>query len=195
MTQCSNDSNGLHFSKRRLINFLSLTNPEAYEKMKLSLFQWSFAIVKGDMNDTLVSMRDYIPELLTLFDKRVTNSSVFISTPHIPGATTASSVVEKPNIYSLEETDVHITTIHSVKGQTHTGTLYLESFYRKGNGNYESERLATQLKGAPFNPSSGEILKQTTKMMYVGLSRPTHLLCIGVHRTRFTSHLSGVEGM
>ena len=59
--------------------------------------------------------------------------------------------------------------------------MYLETFYQR---KYESNRLLEQFKGNNFN-SNGNYEKQSTKMAYVGLSRPTHLLCLAIHKDRF----------
>lgn len=76
--------------------------------------------------------------------------------------------------------------MHRVKGETHAATLYMESFYeRGGGGNYESERLAGQLKGDPLSAKPHNLVVQSAKMVYVGFSRPTHLLCFAVHEGRF----------
>jgi len=69
----------------------------------------------------------------------------------------------------------------------------METFYSKGSGNYESERLATQLKGGAFNANTIDIIKQSAKMMYVGLSRPTHIVCLAVHESRFNAKLSDID--
>lgn len=77
------------------------------------------------------------------------------------------------------------------KGQTHCATMYVETSYKK----YESEHLfkikkrATKRKDAEYYPNplfqeQVDDAQVTTKsamhMMYVGFSRPTHLLCYAV---------------
>lgn len=86
--------------------------------------------------------------------------------------------------------DIEITTVHSVKWETHTATLYMETSYyadRVSLG-HESERLKEQFKGNNINPSTpSERIKQSAKMVYVWFSRPTHLLCYAMHKDRFES--------
>lgn len=87
--------------------------------------------------------------------------------------------------------DIKIESVHSVKGQTHCATMYVETSYKK----YESEHLfkikkrATKRKDAEYYPNplfqeQVDDAQVTTKsamhMMYVGFSRPTHLLCYAV---------------
>ena len=111
--------------------------------------------------------------------------------------------VEKPettNIYKEADLEIEITSVHAVKGQTHCATLYLESFFDRGYGNYESERLRNQFLGTQTItqtlatiPNSHDKIIQSTKMAYVGFSRPTNLLCIAIHKNRFDSHFSDIN--
>jgi hypothetical protein len=76
-----------------------------------------------------------------------------------------------------------------VKGQTHSATLYLESSYY---GQHETERLNQQFLGQAFNDNRVRH-KESTKMVYVGLSRPTNLLCVAVHADRYNQFLSTIN--
>lgn len=94
-------------------------------------------------------------------------------------------------MYRCKTTNVElgVGTIHSVKGKTHTATLYLESYYYKdGRGknakSYESQRLKEQFEGKNISTQAGDRVKQSARMVYVGFSRPTHLLCFAVHKGR-----------
>ncbi|MDM2754027.1 hypothetical protein OGY72_09200 [Citrobacter sp. Cpo221] len=109
-------------------------------------------------------------------------------------------------------------TIHSVKGQTHSATLYLETYYKK---NYESFVLKEFFEGkncvditnsikdeidkieieiTKLKSGHGEktrkakiktlqakivLIERYAKMMYVGFSRPQHLLCFAIDESRF----------
>ena len=99
----------------------------------------------------------------------------------------------KENTVNIHGFDIEIGTIHSAKGETHTATLYLETFYGNGNSNYESQRLAEQYKFIDFNKHNKKQHIQSTKMAYVGFSRPTHLLCVAVQKDRYKSHLSDID--
>lgn len=89
--------------------------------------------------------------------------------------------------------DIKVGSAHSVKGQTHCGTLYIETSY----AGYESEHLfkikkkATKRSPAveypnPLFQEEAEYKQNTSKsamrMMYVGFSRPTHLLCYAIFK-------------
>ena len=87
-----------------------------------------------------------------------------------------------------EDIEIEIGSVHSVKGQTHCATLYLESYFNKS---YESKRLKDAFLGDSIQ-SSDEVL-QSLKMVYVGFSRPTNLLCVAIHKDRFDRYLSEIN--
>lgn len=65
----------------------------------------------------------------------------------------------------------------------------METFYQ---GKYESEYLKELFLGEATN-RNGVYRKQAMKMSYVGFSRPTHLLCIAIHKDRFDRDLSEIN--
>lgn len=76
---------------------------------------------------------------------------------------------------------IEICSVHSVKGQTHCATMYVETSYH----NYETEKkqIVDCLQKKPHTLLSAKSVKRSIeaiKMMYVGFSRPTHLLCFAV---------------
>jgi superfamily I DNA/RNA helicase len=100
---------------------------------------------------------------------------------------------QKPKNYIEYESDnvkfkIDIATIHSVKGETHTGTLYLETSYHgyetnKVSGKVKDNTFLTFLKGNSRTNNFSDKIKDTLKMAYVGMSRPTHLLCFAIHNS------------
>lgn len=70
--------------------------------------------------------------------------------------------------------DIHVSTVHKVKGETHTGTLILET-YKNG---YDINQLLPLLKGKRNTKFPAK-----KKVLYVGMTRPTHLLCLAIHRS------------
>lgn len=98
------------------------------------------------------------------------------------------------NTYLYDDVRIHVGTVHSVKGETHTATLYLETFFHSDGGrSFESERLMDQLKGIQIDINAGERKKQSSRVVYVGFSRPTHFLCFAVHYDRIRGHEKDLE--
>jgi len=181
------------YTKRKLINhFKTLPNNE-YETLKLNLYQWSIDSVRGKNANVIESIKAYVPIFLTVFEKSINNSGSFVND--------GSSIIDLEVIdetglsfYESEGVSVEIGTVHSAKGQTHTATLYLESYYYNDGGkSYESQRLKNQLLGIQIPDNAKKRVKQSSKMAYVGFSRPTHLLCLAIHKKRFDSVLSEID--
>ena len=166
-----------HFTKTSLFNYLFINNRSYNDLLKSSLYAWSINIAREKQNETIELIREHIPILLGIFNRSISDSNDFIYTD-------GTEIVAKNtprNIINIHGFDIEVSTIHAAKGQTHTGTLYLESYYQ---GGYETDKLSKQFCGVNFNDNR-TYHKQSTKMAYVGLSRSTHLLCVALHRERY----------
>ncbi|WP_294286629.1 UvrD-helicase domain-containing protein [uncultured Chryseobacterium sp.] len=183
----------LYFTKRELLNFINQNNDQEYQILKKNLYLWSIGIIRENFSDVYQSIKSYIPQLLNIFGKKINFSHNFIynTSQLIQNQTPQMNI--KENTVNIHGFDIEIGTIHSAKGETHTATLYLETFYGNGNSNYESQRLAEQYKFIDFNKHNKKQHIQSTKMAYVGFSRPTHLLCVAVQKDRYKSHLSDID--
>lgn len=109
-----------------------------------------------------------------------------------------AEILAPTNHYKADGFEIEITSVHAVKGQTHCATLYLESYFQQdGRGanakSYESQRLKDQFLGTQIQSTVRGRVKQSAKMVYVGFSRPTDLLCIAVHKDRFDTVLSTIN--
>ena len=110
------------------------------------------------------------------------------------------------NFTSSTETDsdidikIDIGTVHSAKGQTHCATMYVETSYfnyetnklkvvsKKATSTNPEEYLPNPLLGQEhsYRPQKDSRAKEALKMMYVGFSRPTHLLCFACLKENIT---------
>ncbi|QHC84726.1 hypothetical protein AS589_07980 [Empedobacter brevis] len=184
-----NTSDGRIYTKKKLIDFIHETNIEKYDELNLNLYNWSIGIIKEKTNDIWNEIKIYIPTLLEIFGKTVSASSSFINNDNIIISTDNTETIVPTNHYKEEGLEIEITSVHAVKGQTHCATLYLESCYQ---GKHESERLSTQFLGNSFKDKKVHH-KSSVKMAYVGFSRPTDLLCIGIHKDRFDNLLGNIN--
>lgn len=177
------------FTISKLIKYFKALPTNEYDLFKLNLYNWSLAIENGTMDIVLDEIKTYIPHFLTCFSRQINYSKDFInessSNEQVASPDESAQYLDKNGLR------VNISTVHSVKGQTHTATLYLETFFSKGAGNYESERLQNQVLGIPIkkyldNYKGGSVDKiiQSARMAYVGFSRPTHFLCFAVESSR-----------
>jgi len=88
---------------------------------------------------------------------------------------------QNTNIYKhvkgSRSVSIRVGSIHSAKGETHTATLVLETFWYKHN----IEDLMPWLDGSQSGGTSVTNRQQTRlKTHYVAMTRPTHLLCLAM---------------
>jgi len=191
------DSNGRHYTVRSWLYFLKDGYNDIYFEFKLKIFLWCRSVYRGNIDDAYLEIKQYLPGILQkVFNKNNMSHETqdFIDEDADKGNITNDSAGgaynnDINNIYRCDDLEVEVGTIHSIKGETHTATLYLETYYY---GEYESERLAECFKGNKVKGSEGKHVKESLKMAYVGMSRPTHLLCVAVHENRVKSYLNEI---
>ena len=86
---------------------------------------------------------------------------------------------------------VHVGTVHSAKGETHTATLYLETNYYTST---DAKRLIDFLEG---NRPEAQMKKphhqQNLKVAHVAFSRPTDLLAFACRASSIAGHEKGLK--
>lgn len=183
------DSSSRRYTLNKLLDFVRESDAQKYEELNLSLYNWSIELIKGNVDAVWEQVKTYTRDFLSIFSKTITAVGLgFINNDSSPQSASIELPV-KSNTYFDSDIKVDVTTVHAVKGQTHAATLYLESCYQ---GKHESERLASQFLGVSFNESKIHH-KSSVKMTYVGFSRPTDLLCVAIHKSRFEKYLSGIN--
>jgi superfamily I DNA/RNA helicase len=163
--------------------------------LEKKIFSWCYQIIQGcNIKDNIedyikTGLKDFFeydmkPELTTFFNNpsKLTNTSA--------DKKIKNQIEFKDNKGLTFKID--IATIHSVKGETHTGTLYLETFKDK----FETKKgeFKNCLKKCEKNRGEfGVQLQETLKMAYVGMSRPTHLLCVALHKSGFDNLIQDIK--
>jgi DNA helicase-2/ATP-dependent DNA helicase PcrA len=160
-----------------------------YDLFTSHLYEWSWGLVNNQIDEVWTKMREYIPTFLAFFRAVPKNCLEFLNFDSDKSEIYSESVDSKSNILKCGTMDVELTTVHAVKGQTHSATLYLEtSYYSK----HESERLARQFIGKVFS-DKGIQAKESTKMAYVAMSRPTEVLGVAILRERYDALFAGIN--
>jgi hypothetical protein len=182
-----------HFNKTLLSEFYSENHPDKFAELKGNLAKWGIKLHNSSFvcENTYAEIAKFIREdFCAVFgvDCNATSVKQFINNTVIPDI--APKSVESQNIYTKDDLSVEISTIHSVKGETHFSTLYLETSY---HSKCESERIMSHLIGT-FATPSGTHTQETLKMAYVGMSRPQYLLCLAIHKDRYDSRLDKANG-
>ncbi len=149
----------------------------------------------------IITLDEVIPEIRTyLVDMffpvilaGLGNESLkFIRNDAIEGARTVDATCINTffsNQDHLKHIPIKVGTVHSVKGETHRATLYLETKYYKNCGDY----LIDELIGKSYDGKGGSRKERCMKVAHVGMSRPTHLLCVALNRELVMNHKAELE--
>ena len=116
---------------------------------------------------------------------------------YLPGIGAHNGVTKAAvaNVYSYPPHDpkVHIRlgSIHSVKGETHTATLVLDSFFHKHHLSELKPWILSERTGGMKKKSRGKPELEGSRMLgrlrlhYVAMTRPSHQLCLAMRRDAF----------
>lgn len=173
--------------KETLLEYLKKNNSERYLELKSRIYDWTKRLNDANIDDIAWEMDEYYFDdlFVNIFSK---NSAKTILVSVLSSNIDSISDEKKLNVFIDEITwiKVNIWTVHSVKWETHTCTLYMET--TKSWYEYDKIKEKTFLwKG--YNWSKKE-WKKAMKMLYVWLSRPTHLLCYAIHEDRYNQLIS-----
>lgn len=165
-------------TKTILCEYLQEYNPGIYSKMRSSIAEWSKELMDGKTQNVFSSMKEFLEDdLLPIFGKNKEIGKEFFEKRQIAEIEHSN---EASNIYN-DGIDVEIATVHSVKGETHIATLYMETSYY---GKCESEMLWSQFEGnSPKKLNTHQ--KEALKIAYVAMSRPMYLLCCAIHKDHY----------
>lgn len=157
---------------------------EIYDEFRQQIALWSIAIHNHNekYNNVVINeIREYLKtDFKNMFNYNLSKMQIFIEEPKTDIDTQKT---DKTEYFEHNNIKVEIGTIHSVKGETHTATLYMETFFDKG---FESKRIIDYITDNGIEKLK-PITKKTFKMIHVGFSRPTHLLCFAIDKKRKTN--------
>lgn len=148
---------------------------KAYRFFTLKLYNWCYDLKAGNATGAVFEdIKKFVSaEFASWFSLTLTPATIaFIK---------SFREIERksPSKKNSDSIPIEIATIHSVKGQTHCATMYIETSYY----DYEINKIKDR---KPFFKEKHACTKarekETLKMLYVGFSRPTHLLCYAMQK-------------
>ena len=179
---CDVKNGDRRYNKTTLLAYLASVNNDEKENFLSMVMNWAMIAHKsnGENDELKQLLYQYITTtLLPMFGKNVTDEANLFFDSN--GENQTRTAMEQGNIYHGNGIDIEVATVHSVKGETHASTLYLETAYY---GHHESEYLSEQFKGVPYAGANDKLLR-ALKVVYVGMSRPRYLLCVAIQKDRF----------
>jgi len=176
-------------SHRYLVRLLEQapTAIEAYETLVCSFATGSESLTedtwKGKWRKAVAEIAD------ALVDDELSGEGVveFLDWPTGPPEKRPAGEMARPgdSVYRYSDggrnVDIVVGSIHSAKGETHTATLVLETFWHKHN----LARLISWVLGEKEGADGKQQQDTRLKVHYVAMTRPTHLLCLAMRRDSF----------
>lgn len=104
-------------------------------------------------------------------------------------------VKRKDNVYRFPmdapAVEIRVGSIHSVKGETHTATLLLDTYFHDHHLNALRPWLLGQKVG---QGTEGARMQSRLKQHYVAFTRPTHLLAIAMRDNLSVQDIEVLKG-
>ncbi len=127
-------------TKARFLQYIR-NNESEYPQFRLHLYLWCTKLIRDDL---AVMVMDEINSFIQEFCKKYHIGNIvysYLTDSKHENNIRDTAECRKCKVY---ENFINVCTVHSVKGETHDATLFLESFY---DGKYESDILADALNG------------------------------------------------
>ena len=154
------------------------------QQFREELLECTKKLSKGAWSDAYILIKAATTKWLNDFFQQKPNEKVtaYYEDAFVP-------LIPEAEAQDADDIAISIGTVHSVKGMTHCATMYVETSY---NNKYESEYMiedkttgrgrnkvrtvTSPLLMQDLQPN-GKNAAMAKRMLYVGFSRPTHLLC------------------
>ncbi|WP_336047083.1 UvrD-helicase domain-containing protein [Solibacillus ferritrahens] len=175
------------FNEKTLIEVLLNKDVRLVPRFNLHLSRWILDI-KNNLS-VEAEIKDFIFKFIKVFEKDFHAAQLADFLGNTSGQEVDYEVENKLDYFEYkintgEIFNIKLDSVHNVKGETHVATLYLETYYKK----YDLAVIIDYLCGNHVMPT-GKELKKFLSIVYVGLSRASHLLCIAMNK----EHLQGKE--
>ncbi|MCW9706433.1 UvrD-helicase domain-containing protein [Fodinibius salsisoli] len=182
----SKTEEGKRYSKRSFIRWLNdvgkhqLLNKIFYDCLELSL-----ELNKENWEEIVSSIFEIIGILLTGDNKGEVKEFVkYLDESSFDVSKLADGSTKDLNTYSYSNDElsiqVDLSTIHSIKGETHDATLILETYMH----GHDLSKLVESLKGNREKVKKRK--EQRMRNIFVGMTRPKYLLCLAMYKENIT---------
>ncbi|MGI2136089.1 UvrD-helicase domain-containing protein [Shewanella baltica] len=173
------------YSKSKLLVELKENSPEFLTAFNLFIFNCIQQI--ETVNILPVDVKTKFINLLTQYNYQIPQNIPFINENQI---SSIDAFTQQNNVIVEDGIEIKVGTIHSIKGETHMATLLVENEnYSASESSYFWGHKSDNDLFCPNNtyekPKTAYAqLEQRLKTTYVAMSRPTHLLCVAVQKSK-----------
>ncbi|MCR4619983.1 MAG: hypothetical protein K5633_04770 [Paludibacteraceae bacterium] len=172
------------FTANKLLSVVKEQDQAMQQQFREELLECTKKLSEGAWSDAYITIKATTTKWLNDFFQQQPNEKVtaYYKDVFVP-------LIPEADAQDADDITISIGTVHSVKGMTHCATMYVETSY---NNKYESEymiedkttgrgRNKVRTVTSPFLMQdlqpNGNNAAMAKRMLYVGFSRPTHLLC------------------
>ena len=171
------DVNNRYYTPNSLYKY-AIQNDQYKELFEKNIYDVAVLLVTRQYEEGYSILKDFIQNQLAAIipfqENQTLRDFLGVGFGHI-------DIGEQPAAQNPAGLPIEISTVHHVKGMTHCATMYVETFYYEYECNHLIKEAKGRLGSSPFFKDTccitGKRAKQAMKMLYVGMSRPTHLLC------------------
>lgn len=173
------------YSKSKLLVELKENSPEFLTAFNLFIFNCIQQI--ETVNILPVDVKTKFINLLTQYNYQIPQNIPFINENQI---SSIDAFTQQNNVIVEDGIEIKVGTIHSIKGETHMATLLVENEnYSASESSYFWGHKSDNDLFCPNNtykrPKTAYAqLELRLKTTYVAMSRPTHLLCVAVQKSK-----------
>ena len=177
-------ADGRLFTANKLLSVVKEQDQAMQQQFREELLECTKKLREGAWSDAYITIKATTTKWLNDFFQQQPNEKVtaYYKDVFVP-------LIPEEDAQDADDIAISIGTVHSVKGMTHCATMYVETSY---NNKYESEymiedkttgrgRNKVRTVTSPFLMQdlqpNGNNAAMAKRMLYVGFSRPTHLLC------------------
>ncbi|MDP3393067.1 UvrD-helicase domain-containing protein [Sediminibacterium sp.] len=179
---------GFYFTPFALYQYLnSLDDLSFSKKINDNITKWITSISQTEILKR--EIETYVSDLLETLGGQVNDDlKQFFTNPELE----ATSEKVENRIYSFatngQEVQIHFDTIHGVKGETHTATLYLETFNRVYDIGSKILEFIISTERQRTRQRANDAFRKRLPLGYVAMTRATHFICLAVHKDRYTEN-------
>lgn len=171
LAECKNENNR-YYTKTSFLKLLNDNYLDYYDEMNLLFTQCIKKLENNEdiKNEFINFTNRLLKDIFDVSENKLVNE-FYNGNVEITEDTLKNN--EMKNVFQYEGINIELDTVHGVKGESHTATLYLETKYRTDSISY----IIDYLNGDRKN-SIKSLMSKHLKIAYVAMTRPRKLLCI-----------------